>query len=84
MKTEGYVSFIISEPAEYTLDLFTMSGRRIRRLEGSASQGFNKIALSARDDFGDRLANNTYFIRIKARSANGKSIEKQERLVIYK
>jgi flagellar hook assembly protein FlgD len=84
VQTNAHVTFIISQPAEITLDIFTMSGKRIRRITTQAVQGFNQIPFDGRDDFGARIANNTYFIRIKAKTSDGKSIEKLERLVIYK
>ncbi|MFA7025059.1 MAG: type IX secretion system sortase PorU, partial [Candidatus Cloacimonadaceae bacterium] len=84
MKDTGHITFIISEASDLTLDLFTMSGKRIRRIQSFAQQGFNQIPFEARDEFGSRLANNTYFIRVRAKTQAGKSIEKRERLVIYK
>lgn len=84
MNKEGYITFIISQSADVTLDVFSISGRRLRRIETIATQGFNKIFFDGKDEFGDNLANNTYFIRIKAKTLDGNSIEKRERLVIYK
>ncbi len=84
MKDGGHITFIISADAEINLDIFSMSGRRIRRIKTYARQGFNQIPFDGRDEFGARLANNTYFIRVRARTPDGKSIEKRERLVIYK
>ncbi len=84
MKNEAQITFIISEPSELTLDVFTMSGKRIRRIKSHAQQGFNQIPFDGRDEFGASLANNTYFIRVRAKTQDGKSIEKRERLVIYK
>jgi flagellar hook assembly protein FlgD len=75
---------MISEAADITLDIFTMSGRRIRRIEQSVPAGFNKIPYDGRDEMGAKLANNTYFVRLKAKNQNGKPVEKHERLVIYK
>ena len=84
MSNTGHITFLISDNAEISLDIFTMSGRRIRRIETTAKQGFNQIPFDGRDDFGKKLANNTYFIRVRAKTQDGKSIEKRERLVIYK
>ncbi|MCK9433583.1 MAG: type IX secretion system sortase PorU [Candidatus Cloacimonetes bacterium] len=84
MKNEAHITFITSDNADMTLDIFSMSGKRIRRIETTALQGFNKIPFDGRDEFGDRLANNTYIIRIKARTQDGRSIEARDRLVIYK
>lgn len=84
IKIDGHVTFLISESADIILDIFTMSGRRIRRIETNVQPGFNKIPFDSRDQFGDILANNTYFIRVRAKTANGDTVEKSERLVIYK
>lgn len=84
MKGSGYITFIISDAAEITLDVFSMSGKRIRRIETNATAGFNKIAFDGRDSFGAALANNTYFIRVKAVTSDGERVEKREKLVIYK
>jgi len=79
IRNSGHITFII-----YTLDIFSMNGKRLKRMEGIATQGFNKIPFDGKDQFGDALANNTYFVRIRAKTPDGKSIEKRERLVIYK
>ncbi len=84
IRNSGHITFIISENADYTLDIFSMNGKRLKRMEGIATQGFNKIPFDGKDQFGDALANNTYFVRIRAKTPDGKSIEKRERLVIYK
>lgn len=84
IKKDGYITFIISDSAELTVDIFTMSGRRIRRIETQVQPGFKQIAFDGRDDFGKKLANNTYFVRVRAKTADGKTVEKRERMVIYK
>jgi len=84
MKDGGHITFLISSDADITLDLFTMSGRRIRRIETFARSGFNSIPFDGRDEFGKKLANNTYFLRVRAKNLDGKTTEKRERLVIYK
>ncbi|MCB5252229.1 MAG: type IX secretion system sortase PorU [Candidatus Cloacimonadaceae bacterium] len=84
VKDEAHITFIISEASDVTLDIFTMSGKRIRRIKSHVQPGFNQIHFDGRDKFGARLANNTYFIRVRAKTSEGKSIEKRERLVIYK
>jgi hypothetical protein len=84
IKSEGYFTFIISESAEITLDVFTMSGRRIRRIQTQVQPGFQTIDFDGRDELGAKLANNTYFIRVRAKNADGKTVEKRERMVIYK
>ncbi|MDD3535155.1 MAG: type IX secretion system sortase PorU [Candidatus Cloacimonetes bacterium] len=84
MRKDGYFSFIISEAAEIILDIFSPSGKRIRRIKEQVKPGFHAVAFDSKDAFGKSLANNTYFIRLKAKSASGKSLEKREKMVIYK
>ncbi len=84
IKKDGHITFIISESAALTVDIFTMSGRRIRRIESNVNAGFQQIPFDGKDEFGHRLANNTYFIRVRAKNAEGKTVEKRERMVIYK
>jgi len=45
-------------------------------------QGFNSIPWDGRDNKGDKLANNTYFVKIRAKDGKEKT-EKIEKLVIY-
>lgn len=84
LRKDGYFSFIISEAAEITLDIFSPSGKRIRRIEQHVSSGFHAIPFDGKDSFGRSLANNTYFVRLKAKGISGKSLEKREKMVIYK
>jgi hypothetical protein len=53
-------------------------------MESAVNIGFNKILFNGCDEFGDRLANNTYFVRLRAKNRDGKTTEKTERLVMYK
>ncbi|MDD3577831.1 MAG: type IX secretion system sortase PorU [Candidatus Cloacimonetes bacterium] len=84
IKTEGQITFLIDDNSDLTVDVFTMSGRRIRRIETHVQPGFQSIPFDGKDDFGDRLANNTYFIRVRAKNDNGDTVEKVEKMVIYK
>jgi len=82
MAKETWFTFMLSEASDVTVDIFTLSGKKAYTLKTFGSQGFNKVRWDGRDSRGDRLANNTYFVKIRARSDSGKA-EKTERLVIY-
>lgn len=84
MKDKGHITFDISEDSDISVELFTTSGRKLNGYKSFARSGFNSIAFDARDRFGSPLANNSYFIRIKAKSHSGKKTEITETLVIYK
>jgi hypothetical protein len=84
ISSDGFVTFILSANAELDIGVYTISGKRIRRIKTIGRQGFNNIAFDGRDDKGARLANNTYFVKVKAKNADGKSIEKTEKLVMYR
>jgi hypothetical protein len=84
ISTEGYITFILSSDAELNIGVYTIRGKRIRSIKTNGRQGFNSIPFNGRDDKGSSLANNTYFVKVKAVDAEGKSVEKTEKLVIYK
>ena len=83
MEDDGYITFILSEEASLDIGIYTVTGKRVKRIKTMGREGFNQIPIDARDNNGNRLANNTYFIKIKAKAAS-KSTEATERLVIYK
>jgi hypothetical protein len=84
LSKDGYITFMLSENAELNIGIYTLRGKRIRSLRTSGRQGFNKIYWDGRDEQGSTLANNTYFVKVKASSLNGNSTELTEKLVIYK
>ncbi len=84
MKKSGWFTFTISEPADVKVSIYTIRGRKIKTIQYSASKGYNQIPWDGRDADGDYLANNTYFIKLTAKSLTGKGkAEKTEKLVIY-
>ncbi len=52
--------FMLSDPGRIRLELFTVSGRRIRKLEESGSAGEAWVFWDGRDETGDEIANGTY------------------------
>ncbi len=84
IKDSGYITFVLTEDSEVEIDIFTMSGRKIRTIKTIGREGFNKVPFDARDKYANKLANNSYFVRLKAKSFSGKKGEKTETMVIYK
>lgn len=84
MKDNGYITFVLTEDSQVEIEIFTMSGRKIRTLKATGKEGFNKVAFDGRDKYANKLSNNSYFVRLKAKSFTGKKGEKTETMVIYK
>lgn len=60
-------TFELSQPAEISIDIFTLGGRKIMQIEPEYfSTGFHAIDWSGKDAFGDKLANGVYLYRLKA------------------
>ena len=83
MQKETSLTFILSEDSELNIGIYSITGKRLRQIKTSGRQGFNAIPWNGKDESGKRVANNTYFVKVKATNASGKSTEKTERLVIY-
>ncbi len=83
---DGYFTFVITEDAEITVSIYTITGRKIRTLpKTQCSSGYNQLYWDGKDGDGDRIANNTYFYKIKAKqSGNGKVTEEIGKLIILK
>jgi len=81
---DGHITFMLSADAELTLGFYTISGKRIRNIKANGREGFNKVFWDGKDEQGNRLANNTYFVKVKAKAATGKTVEKTEKLVVFK
>ncbi|NLK50746.1 MAG: type IX secretion system sortase PorU [Candidatus Cloacimonetes bacterium] len=83
MQDEAHFTFILSRDSQLDIGIYTVSGKRIRHIKTNGRQGFNQIPWDGKDHNGHRLANNTYFLKIKATSGS-QSVEARERIVIYK
>jgi len=85
MQKNGYFTFKISEAADVKLSIYTIRGRKIKTIDWTAAKGYNQIPWDGKDADGDYLANNTYFIKLTAKSLSGNNkAEKTEKLVIFK
>lgn len=84
MKKSGYFTFTLSDAADVKLSIYTIRGRKIKTISATAVKGYNQLLWDGRDEDGDYLANNTYFIKLTAKALTVKAkAEKIEKLVIY-
>ena len=67
------------------IQIFTVSGKLVKTLNASQfTSGYRSepIVWDGRDDYGDKIGRGVYIYRLKASTADGKSAEKIEKLVI--
>ncbi|MCK4694903.1 MAG: T9SS type A sorting domain-containing protein, partial [Candidatus Cloacimonetes bacterium] len=86
MKDDGYFTFVITEDADITITIYTITGRKIQTIKKPGCEaGYNQIYWNGRDGDNDRIANNTYFYKIKAKQLEDKVItEKIGKIIILK
>jgi len=83
MSKSGYFTFILTEAADVSISIYTISGKKIKVIPANAETGYNQIPWDCHDADGDRLANNTYFYKVKAKSSlSGKSAEATGKVII--
>ena len=89
--TEFWFSHNSSEILDVSVQIFTVSGKIVRTLNGqttgvgskSTSSTSRDIVWDGRDDFGDKIGKGTYVYKLKVHSnATNKTVEKIEKLVI--
>jgi hypothetical protein len=65
-------TFEVSRSAEAEIRIYTVDGRRIRRIEGIQAQpGFNWVDWDGRDERGDGLSNGVYLYTVTCRAGLG-------------
>ncbi len=86
MEIDGHFTFVITEDADITITIYTITGRKIRTIFKSAClAGYNQIYWDGKDGDGDEIANNTYFYKIKAKQQTSKKVaEEIGKVVILK
>lgn len=86
MKSDGWFTFVITEEADVTISIYTISGRKIKTIKAPGlSSGYNQVYWDGKDGDGDEIANNTYFFKIKAKQlSNNKVSEEIGKLIILK
>ncbi|OIQ18836.1 type IX secretion system sortase PorU [Lacinutrix sp. MedPE-SW] len=89
--TEFWFSHNSSETLNVSVQIFTISGKLVRTLNGqttgvgtkTTSSTSRDIVWDGRDDFGDKIGKGTYVYKLKVHSpSTNKSVEKIEKLVI--
>ncbi|KAA3612050.1 MAG: T9SS C-terminal target domain-containing protein [Calditrichaeota bacterium] len=72
-------TFLLNNDAEIDVSIYTVSGRKIRKLEGiTGIPGYNEIFWDGRDAEGDQLANGIYLYRIQAKAEIDNKTQKTE------
>ena len=89
--TEFWFTHNSSEVLDVSIQVFTVSGKLVRTLNGQTTGVSAKLTSSTsrdiiwdgRDDFGDKIGKGTYIYKLKVHSsATNKTVEKIEKLVI--
>jgi peptidase C25-like protein len=86
VKKDAHFTFLITEDSDIAISVYTITGRKIKTLkQDQCDAGYNQIYWNGKDEDGDRIANNTYFYKIKAKQlGNGEVTEKIGKLIILK
>ncbi len=88
--TEFWFNHNSSESLDVSVQIFTVSGKLVRTLNGQTSGGSKStsslskdIVWDGRDDFGDKIGKGVYVYKLKVRSNSlNKQVEKIQKLVI--
>lgn len=83
MENDTNFTFLLSQDCDLDIDIFTITGKKAHSIKTFGKQGFNSVRWDGKDERGHRLANNTYFVKIRAKTQDLKA-EALERLVIFK
>lgn len=86
IKKDAYFTFMLTQEAMVSVQVYTVTGRKIKDIPAVfCTKGYNQIYWDTKDNDGDKIANNTYFYKVKAKQINGsKTAEKIEKLIILK
>lgn len=86
IEDDGYFTFVLTESADITVSIYTITGKKIRTLKmNSCEAGYNQIYWDSKDGDGDEIANNTYLYKVKAKQAEtGKGSEAFGKIIILK
>ncbi|WP_142783968.1 type IX secretion system sortase PorU [Changchengzhania lutea] len=88
--TEFWFNHNSSEPLDVSIQIFTVSGKLVRTINGQTTGGIKTtsslsrdLVWDGRDDFGDKIGKGTYVYKLSVRSnLLNKKVEKIEKLVI--
>jgi hypothetical protein len=74
-KNETEITFNIDEPASIEIDIYTLSGRFVRKLESAVEPAFGIVHWDGNDSHGTPVANGVYIAKIKATSEDGERVQ---------
>lgn len=88
--TEFWFNHNSIDPLDVSVQIFTVSGKLVRTLNGQTSGGSKSVSSlskdiiwDGRDDFGDKIGKGVYVYKLKVRSSRlNKQVEKIQKLVI--
>ncbi|NNC50863.1 MAG: type IX secretion system sortase PorU, partial [Flaviramulus sp.] len=88
--TEFWFNHNSSEPLDVSIQIFTVSGKLVKTINGQTTGGFKStsslsrdLIWDGRDDFGDKIGKGVYVYKLTVRSnILNKKVEKIEKLVI--
>ena len=80
MRRQGAVLMELGADASVTADIYTVAGRRIRRIEGIFAPGSAQLAWDGLDQSGGVAANGVYFVKVRA-SSGTQSVETMTRMI---
>jgi hypothetical protein len=72
---------LTGSPAGVLIEIFTISGRKLVEIDGSAVVGENSVVWEGLDAEGDRVANGLYVYRITATDTEGRKITRLDKIV---
>ena len=80
----GHFTFVLSQPSEVTVRVYTLAGRLVQVLEEPfARAGYNQIFWDGRDADGRILSNNTYLYTVTADDGEAQARVK-DKLIVYR
>ncbi|MCK5832885.1 type IX secretion system sortase PorU [bacterium] len=75
-RSDTELTFNIGVYADITINIYTLTGRPVRKLESSVYPAFAMVHWDGKDSRGTPVANGAYLVKIEARTVDGYSDEK--------
>lgn len=80
-KDGTYIVIEIGKPIEITIQIYTVSGEKVRKIETICTQSVEKILWDARNDTGNKVSSGIYIYSIEAED-NGNRIIKWSKMAV--
>jgi hypothetical protein len=72
---------LTGSPVRVLIELFTVSGRKIKEIDGTPRVGYNSVVWEGRDAEGHRVANGLYIYKLTATDSGGRTISELGKVV---